>query len=131
RIGLRRQRTHRAEIDDVGGELRGERLLDVSGDLHVLSTAGSTELLDARHLGQEPDAARAVNAAVHLGGYQWAEILLLDRALVLDVAPAIEAIGHGLVLQVAFATLVTDRAIQRMVDEQEFHHSVARLAGAF
>src|SRR5690348_17779164 len=32
-----------------------------------------------------------------------------------------------LVLQVALAALVADRAIQRVVDEQELHHPVARL----
>jgi hypothetical protein len=40
------------------------------------------------------------------------------------------AIGDGLVLEVAFAALVADRAIERMVDQQEFHHALARLAHA-
>ena len=42
-------------------------------------------------------------------------------------AVRVDAIGHRLVLQVAFAALVADRAIERMVDEQEFHHAFARL----
>ena len=37
----------------------------------------------------------------------------------------IEPVSHRLVLQIAFAALVADRAIQRMVDQQEFHHAVA------
>ena len=58
---------------------------------------------------------------------QRSEILVLHRALVLEIAAAVEAIGHRLVLQIAFAALVADRAVERMVDEQEFHHAVARL----
>ena len=56
-----------------------------------------------------------------------ADILVLDRALVLLVAAGVDAVGHGLVLQVAFAALVADRAIERMVDQQELHHPFARL----
>src|SRR5262249_54426066 len=50
------------------------------------------------------------------------------RALVLLVSAGIDAVGHGLVLQVAFSALVADRAVERMVDQQEFHHAFARLA---
>src|SRR6185312_13517472 len=78
---------------------------------------------------QEADAARAMDAARHAGRDQRPEILLLDRALVLLEAAAVEAIGHGLVLQVAFAALVADRAIEWMVDQQELHHPLARLLG--
>ena len=44
-----------------------------------------------------------------------------------SIAAAVEAIGHRLVLQVALAALVADRAIERMVDQQELHHALARL----
>ncbi len=54
-------------------------------------------------------------------------ILVLDRALVLVIAAGVDAVGHRLVLQVALAALVADRAIERMVDQQEFHHAFARL----
>src|SRR6201999_3974410 len=73
------------------------------------------------------DAARALDAAVHRGFDQRTEILVLDRALVLRVAAGIGAVAQGLVLQVALAALVADRAIQRMVDQQELHHAFARL----
>ena len=39
------------------------------------------------------------------------------------------AVGHRLVLQRAFAALVADRAVQRMVDQQQFHHAVLGLVG--
>src|SRR3546814_14501022 len=55
------------------------------------------------------------------------DALPIYRALVLGEAAAVEAVGHGLVLQVALAALVADRAVERMVDEQELHDAVARL----
>ena len=36
---------------------------------------------------------------------------------------------HRLVLQRAFAALVTDRAVQRVVDEEELHHALLCLVG--
>jgi hypothetical protein len=50
-----------------------------------------------------------------------------DRALVLVIAAVPAAIGERLVLQVALAALVADRAIERVVDEQELHHPFPRL----
>ena len=63
------------------------------------------------------------------GRDQRPEILVLHRPLVLAIAAAVKAIGHRLVLQIAFAALIADRAVERMVDEQELHHPVAGLFG--
>ena len=82
----------------------------------------------AGDFGHEADAARAQDAAVHRGLDQRAEIFVLDRALVLAEAALIDAVGHGLVLQIAFAALIADRAIERMIDQQKLHHAFARLA---
>ena len=122
-----RQRADRAQVDDVGRQLREDAALEIGGDLHVLAAADGAELLDAGDLGHEADAARAVDAAGHERLDQRADVLLLDRALVLDVARAADAVGHGLVLQVALAALVADRAVERVVDQQELHHAFARL----
>src|SRR4029079_3092215 len=81
----------------------------------------------AADFGREADAARALDAAVHRGLDQSAEILVLDRALVFGEAAGVDAVAHRLVLQVALAALVADRAVQRMVDQQELHHAFARL----
>src|SRR5262249_8679979 len=79
-------------------------------------------------LGREAHAAGAMDAPVHDGLDQHPYVFVLDRALVLVEAAGIDAIGHGLVLQVAFPALVADRAIQRVIDQQELHHPFARLA---
>src|SRR5205807_3427594 len=81
----------------------------------------------AADFGGEADAARALDAAVHRGLDQRAQIFVLDRALVLGEARGVDAIAHRLVLQIALAALVADRTIQRVVDQQKFHHAFARL----
>ena len=126
-VGLGRQRAHRAEIDHVAGQVRQHALLEIGGDLHVLAAADGAELLDAGNLGHESHTARAVDAARHEGADQRPEIFVLDRALVVLEAAGVEAIGHGLVLQIAFAALVADRAVERMIDQQELEHAFARL----
>jgi hypothetical protein len=52
-------------------------------------------------------------------------LVLLARRI---VEPALlPALAHVVLLQGALAGLVADRAIERMVDEQEFHHALAQL----
>jgi hypothetical protein len=62
-----------------------------------------------------------------VGFHQRAEVEVLHGALGLPEAGEIDAIGHRLVLQVAFAALVADRAVERVVDQQELHHPFAGL----
>ena len=126
-IGFRGQRSDRAEVDHVALQLRGHGMFEIGRDLHVLATADRTELGYAGHLGREADAARAVDAPRHDGLDQRADIFVLDRAFVLLIAACIDAIGHRLVLQIAFAALIADRTVERMVDQQKFHHAFARL----
>ena len=92
----------------------------------MLAAPRHAQVLDPGDLGGEADAAGAVDAAGHDGLDQRPQILVLDRSLRFRKARAVAAVGHRLVLQVAFAALVADRTIQRVVDEQEFHHSLAR-----
>src|SRR5665213_3491619 len=75
----------------------------------------TAEVAGTGDFGGEADAARAMNAAVHRGAHERPDILVFDGALVLGEARGIDAEGHRLVLQIAFAALVADRAIERMV----------------
>ena len=127
--GIRRgrQRPHRAQVDHVARQLGRQRLFHVGADLQVLAAAGGAELRHAGDLGGEADAAGAVDAPGHDGLDQRPQVLVLHGALALAVAAAVEPVGHGLVLQVAFAALVADGAVQRVIDEQELHHPPARL----
>src|SRR6202030_798044 len=113
--------------DQVALQFRAQRRLQIGGDLHVLAAAGRAQFGHAADLGGEADAARTLDAAVHRGLDQRAQIFVLDRALVFGEAAGIDAIAHRLILQVALATLIADRTIQGVVDQQEFHHAFARL----
>ena len=103
--------------------------LDVGADLHVLAAAGGAELLDAGDVLAEAHAARAVDAARHVGGHQRAEVLVLHHALALVEARRVAAEAHREILQLALAALVADRAVERMVDEQELHRRLLRADG--
>src|SRR5260221_328945 len=54
------------------------------------------------------------------------QVLVHHDALGLGVARGRRPVAHGEVLQLAFAALVADRAVERMVDEQELHHALLR-----
>src|SRR6185436_13778898 len=85
--------------------------------------ADGSQLRHAGNLRRETNAARAMDTPRHDGLDQRSDIFLLDRALVLLVTAGIDAVSHRLVLQIAFAALIADRAVERMVDQQEFHHA--------
>src|SRR5271169_1665350 len=121
-IRLRGQRPDRTQIDDVGRQFGIERALDIGRDLHVLAASGGAQLLDPGNFGQKADATRAMDAAGHVGFDQRAEILVADGALVLFEPAAVEAVRHRLILQIAFAALIADRAIERMINEEELHY---------
>ena len=54
------------------------------------------------------------------------EVLVLDHALALGVARDVAAEAHREILQLALAALVADRAVERMVDQQELHRRLLR-----
>ena len=123
------ERADRTQVDDVARQLVVDALLDVGADLAVLATVVGAEFLHARDVLPEAHAARAVDAARHVGGDEWTDVLVLDHALALVVARNVAAIAHGQILQLAFAALIADRAVERMIDQQEFHHRLLRSDG--
>src|SRR5215213_9732653 len=126
-LRLLQQGSDRAHVGEIARQLARHRLLEVRGDLAVLAAIQHADLVDPGDLGREADAARALDAPVHRRLDDRAHIFVVERALVLLVAREAAAVGHRLVLKVAFAALVADRAIERVVDEQELHHPFARL----
>ena len=106
-----------------------DAVLDIGADLHVLAATRGTHLLDARDVLAKTHAARAVDAARHVGRHQRTYVLVLDDALALDEARDVAAETQRQVLQLAFPALIADRAVQRVVDQQEFHGGALRADG--
>ncbi|MCW0449263.1 hypothetical protein NB706_002097 [Xanthomonas sacchari] len=115
------QRADRAHVDHVAGQLGGQRLAVVGTDLQVLAAVHAAQLVGAGDVRGEAHAARALDAAGHLGGDQRPDVLVRHHALALVEAADRAAIAQRHVLQLALAALIADRAVQRMVDQQEFH----------
>lgn len=127
-VRRRGQRPDRADLDGVPGEVRLEGVALSGADLLERAALDQFDHRVARHLVGEPGAARAEHAPLavqqHLGGDGDG---LLEGALLPVEAGVGAAVRHRLVLQGALAALVADRAVQRVVDEQELHHPLLGL----
>src|SRR5690606_6586122 len=131
-VRLGKQRTDRAEIDHVARKLGLDRLAQESGDLGELAPVHHANFHDAADLFTEADATRAVNATLHaVGGDERAHVLGRYDALGFLITRSGLAVTHGQILQLAFAALVTDRAVERVIDEQELHDRVLGGNGLF
>ena len=127
RLGV--ERAHRAQVDDVARELVLHGAFDVGADFHLLATTRGAEFLYAGDVLAETDAACAVNAARHVGGDQRADVFVFHHALAFVETRRVAAEAHGEILQLALAALIADRAIERVIDEQEFHGGFLRANG--
>ena len=126
-VGLGCQRTDGAEINNIARELTGDSALKIAGDLHILAATNRADFFNPRHFFGKADTARALDAARHHRLDERAHILLGHGALVLVIARATTSISHRLILQIALATLIANRAIERVVDEKKLHHPFTRL----
>ena len=116
------QRANRADINDVAAEFGLDRLADVGPDLGVFAAANAAKLTGAGNFTHEAHAARAMDAAGHVGRDQRPDVLVGNNTLALDKPRHRTPVAHGDVLQFALAALVADGAIERMIDQQELHH---------
>ena len=62
---------------------------------------------------------------------QIADIFIENHTLFFSVSRTACPIGYGNVLQITLTALVADRAIQRVVNQQEFHHALLRFNRRF
>ena len=131
---LRRgQRADRADLDGVAGEVALERLLLVDADLLERAALDQLDERVAGDLRREARAARAQHAALAVEQHLGRDVDRLGEGP-LEPAGLVEArlaatVGHRLVLQRALAALVADRAVERVVDQQELHDPLLRLVG--
>ena len=127
RVRFRNQSTNRAEVNDVALHVRIECLVQVRCNLCIFATARLTHLGDTSDLSGKAHTPGARNTTGHVGFNERAEVQVVRRTFRFAVAREVYAVSHCLILKVAFATLVTDRAIQRVVDQEKLHHAFTRL----
>ena len=127
-VGGGRQGPHRADLDGVAREVRAERLAREGRHLHEVATSGEVDQGLTRHLVGEPGAAAALDAALAVEQDQLGDRDGLGEvSLLLDEAGLAGTVGQGLVLQRALAALVADRAVERVVGEEELEDAVLGL----
>ena len=100
-------------------------------DVRVRAALGEDQLVVLGDLLREAHAAVAEDAALAVDRDQRRQLeRLAEVALGLDEARRARAPAVGDVLQRALAALVADRAVERVVDEQELDHRALRVVHA-
>ncbi len=126
----RGERADRADLDGVAREVRLEGVALAGADLLEGAALDQLDHRVAGDLVAEAGAARAQHAPLavqqHLGGdrHRFGEGAFAALEARLRVADL-----HRLVLERTLAALVADRAVQRVVDQQQLHHAALRLLG--
>ena len=99
---------------------------------HRLDERAKVLVLDGAFAGQVVvDEARPAKAEADdflIMSSTWNVKFLAARVKINELSP-VRAKGHGLVLKVALSALVTDRAVKRVVDQQELHNALPSLPG--
>src|SRR5947209_11219521 len=127
-VRRRGQRADGAELDDVAAERRDVRPPVVRADVRVVGALEEDQLVVLGDLLGEAHAAVAEDAAFAVDRHERRELERLDEmSLRLDVARAARPPPERDVLERALAALVADRAVERMVDEQELDDRVLRV----
>ena len=110
-----------AKVYDVSRELVCDDLLNVGANFVGFAAHDLAKSVLSSDQLSEPDASGAVNAASHSRLDQRAELLVLDSALVLLETAIRVAVDLRNVLQVTFASLIANWAVERMVSQEELH----------
>ena len=128
-VGRRGERTHRADLHDVAGEVGIVGVLLVEPDLLQRAAFHQRDERVAGDLLREPGAAGAQHAAFAVEEDLRGDV---DRLRVGAFHPAVTRlavpVAERLVLQGALAALVADGAVERVVDQQQLQDA---LLGAF
>ncbi len=123
---LARERADGTDIDRVERVIIIEPLSRMDRERGVAAAFREAEHIVVDRLLGKTDATRAHDAALVVQHDALADVhplRLLD--LLLDETAVIVAVLDRVFLQLALAGLVADRAVERMIDEEEFHHALA------
>ena len=97
----------------------------------VLTAIDQAHIFNTGNFRRETDASRAMDTAGHDRFDQRTHVFFFYGALVLAITATGMTKPHSLVLQVTLATLIANRTIQRVVDQEELHHAFAPFSGHF
>ena len=117
-----------ADLDDVSAELGREFSFVESDRLGFVASEAEGELAVTGDFFGEANAAGALDAALEVERNVVAERERFDGvALLLDESAGSGTVEKGVVLERALAASVADRAVERVVDKEEFEDSFAVL----
>ena len=126
----RGQRADRADVHRVERVIVLELLARVARERAVAAAVHEAEHVVLRDLLAEANAARTEDAALVIERDTRPELGALGlHVLLLDEARVAAAVGGGVLLELALAGLVADRAVERVVDEEELGDTLAGLTG--
>ena len=123
---LARESAHRADVHRVERVIAVEPLARIHREGRVAAPVEEAQHIVVGDFLHEADAARAHDATLvvehdplaDVHPFWFFDFLFLKARLAL-------AVFDGKFLQAALARLITNRAIERVVDQQKFHHPVA------
>ena len=122
------ERAHGADIDAHAALVALQVIAFVGRDLRNHAAIDHAQRAHAHAFVADAHAAEAENAARLIEEHHRRPLLLVHVDLDFGEAAFARAVAEDHVLQFALAALVADRAIERMVGEQEFQRGFARLA---
>src|SRR5690554_3852285 len=93
----------------------------------MFATTGGAQFLDASDFLPEADTTGTMNTARHIGLDQWPDILVFHRTFALCKPADTLTIAHRQILQFTFPSLITNRAIKWVIDQQKLHHTTLRM----
>lgn len=114
-----------AEINNVSGQLIGDHLLNIGGDLIDLSSTNLTESEFTSNLLSESDASSTMDTSGHSSLDEWADVLVLNGSLILSHSALFVSINLGDILQIALTALIANWAIEWVVSQKEFHDTAS------
>ena len=112
-----RQRAHRAYIDDISDEIVFQCFVYVGRNLGMLTAVKDSVLAFVGELIGCKHAAVAKYAAGHVQLNIRTDIVLFECAAVEFETCAFLSVFIAQILKLTFACLVTDRAIERVIDQ--------------
>jgi hypothetical protein len=119
------ENTCRTNLYKIAAKLTLERTVFMTAEINAVVPAKNAEVAPASVIVIKSDASITLYAAVHFVLYERPEVLVPVGAL-FETIPAVNMPRHKRhILQVAFAALIANRAIMRMIYHKPFYYAFA------